>query len=335
METKASNFLNIKGLPDLANILDINIYKLVDMVAKPGYRSFSIPKKKGGERVIHAPKKKLAKVQKNLNGILQYLYQEKRAVQGFISNKYSYYPHGILANAQAHLGMNYIWNIDLVDFFPSISTHRIKETFESAPFNFVSPIASYITLICSYQKQLPIGAPSSPMLSNYVCRNLDENILAWIYQAREKNIEVKYTRYADDMTFSFMEKPSEGLQNEIIQLIHEQGFQLNPKKNRLQAKHQAQWVTGIKVNEKPNLDRRKIRKLRAIIHHAQTAGLEEACKRYYKLETVPVEAIEKFILSIGGKINYVAYVRGRTDSVFLKLFVPFQKLRENYLNKEN
>ena len=112
------------------------------------------------------------------------------------------------------------------------------------------------------------------------------------------------------------------------------GFEVNAKKNREQNKLQAQWVTGIKVNEKPNLDRKYIRLIRSILHQIHVNGLEQAAAKYFKLTgNISSSDIEKFINSIKGKIEYIGFVKGKEDANYIKFKKESVKRLRTYISR--
>ena len=105
------------------------------------YSSFQIPKKKKGEfRTIDAPIPLLKNIQRGLNGVLQAVYTPHSAAMGFVKGC------SVVDNARTHLGQRYVYNIDLKDFFPSISSGRVYACLSSKRFSLLPEIAS---LICA------------------------------------------------------------------------------------------------------------------------------------------------------------------------------------------
>lgn len=118
---------------------------------------------------------------------------------------------------------------------------------------------------------LPQGASTSPALSNLVARGLDGRLAGLA-----KKLGWTYTRYADDPTFSADAEGSAKtawLVARVRHIVGEENFFVNEKKNRVQRPNTQQTVTGIVVNEHPNIPRDTVRRIRAILHRAKTAGL--------------------------------------------------------------
>lgn len=148
------------------------------------YKKFNVPKKSGGTREINAPIKGLKDIQKQINVLLQLAYPINDNVYGFVQGKC------IVDNANLHIGKNYIFNIDLKDFFPSINQARVWAKLQLKPLGFTKEVASRIAGLCSMHIQkadgtdkfiLPQGAPSSPVLSNLICERLDWKLSGTVF----------------------------------------------------------------------------------------------------------------------------------------------------------
>ena len=322
-EIHAIRFLSLENANDLLKLLKINRDTLHQLINFPSYKDFSIPKKKGGTRKISAPAPYLKDAQKTLNYYLQavYLVRKPECSHGFIIKpKSSPDAFNIVTNAAPHCGKKFVMNIDLEDFFPSISAKRVKDLFAGPQFEFQGDIPAIIALLCTYKRALPAGAPASPVISNFICMEMDNDLMAF---CKEKNIT--YTRYADDLTFSSDTYFDEAIISEIRNAITKHSFIVNEKKFRVQSRQSKQTVTGLLVNKKPNVDRRYIRKLRAIIHHWQIEGLDSAAAKHLNLPGTPNESDRQYFISkMKGSINFVGMVRGKMDAVFLKLNRPLQ-----------
>ena len=156
---------------------------------------------------------------------------------------------------------------DVKDFFRSTQSHRVRDMF--LRFGWNREAATLLTEICTYRGGLPQGAPTSPRLSNLVNVRLDTRLTA-----AAKKVAADYTRYADDLTFSFVEdKPLDARQMiRITKLVLEDfGYQLHTRKKlHIRRRHQQQLVTGLVVNESIRLPLRTRRWLRSVEHHEAT-----------------------------------------------------------------
>jgi RNA-directed DNA polymerase len=111
---------------------------------------------------------------------------------------------------------------------------------------------------------------------------------------------------------------------DLVGIINHCGFQINNKKVRTISRRGRQTVTGLVVNQKLNVDRRYIRKLRAILHDLELNGLAIASTKHFKLQETASEAQQQhFISRIQAQINFVGNVRGKDDVLFKKLKLKF------------
>jgi len=169
--------------------------------------------------------------------------------------------------------------------------------------------------LTTYEGKLPTGAPTSPVISNFICLNLDESIS----QLCAAN-KVVYSRYADDLSFSSDEVFTTDFISAINKLIHENDFALNPKKFRLKAANKRQAVTGLTVNDKVNVDRRFIKKTRAMLHDLTSNGITIAAQRHFTSNAPTNSNVETLFLDrLNGYINFIGQIRGRDDALFLKM----------------
>ncbi len=285
------------------------------------YLTFEIPKKTGGFRNITAPDKFLKKVQRRINFTLDILFKPKAAAHGFVPGR------SIVSNAQMHVGKNYVYNVDLKDFFPTIHYGRIKAVLQLYPFRMKPDFAHIISHLCCYQGVLPQGAPTSPILTNIICQQLDKSL---VYLA--KFYQCYYTRYADDITFSSNQDAfNEDFYDNLEANIEFRGFKLNDKKTRKQKRTQRQEVTGIVVNEKLNLQRTYIKKIRAMLFNWEKDGLQvcqKEFKKYYPLEKgfMRNKTIPPFENVLMGKILFLGMVRGKEDKYFKIFSDTYKKL---------
>lgn len=306
------------------------------------YILFSIPKKSGGERPICAPCGNLKWFQLCLNEIFKALYTPSPYAMGFIEGR------SIVDNARMHTNQNYVFNIDLKDFFPSITIQRVRQRLQLAPFNFNTNIAWTIAgfcTVCSWLIDiniasnfvLPQGAPTSPLLTNAICDKLDRRL-----HGLAKRFGLHYSRYADDITFSSMHnvyQPDSEFRRELQRIITDQGFTINEKKTRLSHCSHRQEVTGLTVGAKINVTRKYVKDLRAILHIWEKYGLDAAYATFYpryKSEKYQLQHIEVDLANvIAGKLCYLKMVKGENDPVYTKLHAQYLRLTEEPKATEN
>lgn len=323
-ELSANKFMRVNSAYAFQHLLGVNPLRFNYHINKPIYFKFTIPKKKNGVRVIQAPNEELKQIQKSLNYYLQALYYRVKpdCVHGFIKMPQAEtVKRTIVSNGRVHAGSKFLLNLDIKDFFPSITAKQVKTALMQKPFNLNDEVSTLIALLGTYEKVLPTGSPSSPVLANMVCYEMDiefENLC--------QKYNIRYTRYADDLSFSsetFIQKEVIGSLNHII---GKYGFELNESKIRLQSSKSKQTVTGIVVNQKVNVDRKYIRNLRAILHHWELNGLGKAAAKHFgsaKLNSI------SFIRKLKGQIEFVGQVRGKDDLIYQKLKI---KLETNIVN---
>lgn len=308
------SFLNISTVDELKSILDYTDIKKIR-----GYSEFNIKNKNSKkDRKIYAPNKKLKILQQKLNNFLSKIYSPPKSVHAYI------YKKNIKSNASLHLKNNIIYTTDIKDFFPSIHYGRVRNLFKSNPFNFNIEIANEIASIVIYNNMLPQGAPTSPIISNMISLKLDIALLQIA-----KKYHVTYTRYADDITFSCNRKT---LMDNIIPLIKDainiNGFKINIDKTRLSYKYDSQKVTGLKVNEFLNVDRKYIRQLNSQLYAWDKYGYDNAQKdfllKYYGKHRAKKKP--EFLNVLYGRLTFLKYIKGEDNSLFIKLAKKFNTL---------
>ncbi|HEX7174555.1 MAG TPA: reverse transcriptase family protein [Pyrinomonadaceae bacterium] len=244
------------------------------------YVSFQIPKKTGGLRHISAPMPRLKAAQHwVLHNILEKV-EAHDCAHGFRGGR------SIVTNARPHVGAEAIINLDLQDFFPSISYRRVKGVFRA--FGYSEAVATILGLLCTQPtteevefdgrtyfvatgaRHLPQGAPTSPAITNILCRRLDRRLL----KAAE-DLGFTYTRYADDMTFSASGESLRhlgGVLDRVKAIVQHEGFTVHPDKTRVLRRSRQQEVTGVVVNSKLNVSRRELKRFRATLYQIEKDG---------------------------------------------------------------
>lgn len=301
-------------------------------IDNPQYKEFAIPKKKGGSRKILAPNDELKSIQKKLNEYLQnyYYWIKPSESHGFTINPYENIKTcNILENAKPHVGKKHVLNLDLKDFFPNISATSVYKIFKSEYFRFDDEIAILFTLLLTFKGNLPIGAPTSPVVSNFICLKIDQELLTFA-----NNHKLTYTRYADDLTFSSDDLIDTNSVEEIKKLIINNNFQINQTKVRLSRNSSKQTVTGIIVNEKPNIDRVYLKKIRAMLHDLNQNGISKATKNHFKIKFEDENLHQKFLNKLGGYINFVGQIKGKQDITYRKFKKEFSAFF-NVANKDD
>lgn len=339
---QVQQFLAVKNSRELASVIGINYSSLIfslgflkSVKVYPRYVDFQIPKKNGELRKISAPNKSLLFAQRNLVILLSAIYKTPKAVHGFIKtqsqNQLELRSKSIVSNAKQHKKRNIILNIDLKDFFPSINSRRVFSLFTKQPFYFNKQVAGIITEICVHDlnKNLPQGAATSPIISNMICYRLDKKLTKL---SADNN--VVYTRYADDLTFSSSKNNIDDFKAKVIDEIKKEGFEINRQKLRQQNRTMRQEVTGLIVNEKVNVERKYIRRIRAMLHNWEVKGLEQCQKEMllkYKKKHMK-QSLPDFQIVLKGMIDFMGQVRGKNESedkfnLYQKYLLRFYKLK--------
>lgn len=320
-------FYSLRTAQDVADLLEIELerlyYHLYIVSESSRYTTFDIPKRTGGTRTISAPVTALKIIQQKLNQVLLHAHQPKPSTHSFLLGR------SILTNARVHTGRRNILNVDLKDFFPSINFGRVRGLFMGTPYRLEPAAATVLAQICCFNNQLPQGAPTSPIVSNMICARMDSQL---IRLARENRCD--YTRYADDITFStnLREFPSALVTinsvgqieagAELSRIITENGFQINPDKIRLRHRSRRQEVTGLITNRFPNVRRKYVRQVRAMLHAWEKFGLEAAQAEfrnvYDRKHRSPWKQAPSFKRVIKGKIEFLGMVRGKHDPIYLR-----------------
>lgn len=326
VEKNALRLLSLISISDVSKMLGTSIPELYSQLNYPKYKTFSVAKKNGGERIIHAPEENLMKLQSKLNDSLQNYYQiiRPKEVNGFVINsRRTKKVCNIVENAKVHVKQKYVLNIDLRDFFPSIKAYRVKDLFLSEHFKFNTPIANALALLVTYNGALPIGAPTSPVLSNFICLEMDYEFSSFCNQHK-----INYSRYADDLTFSSNNEFSNEIVSNLKGIISKNGFVINFKKKRLQSKWRKQTVTGLVVNEKVNIDRKQLKKIRAVLFDASKNGINLAATKFLRLNKPAQFHQEQYFMNyLRGYINFIGQVRGVGDPKVIRFKWEFANLK--------
>ena len=270
------------------------------------YKRFLVPKKTGGWRQISAPMPRLKRAQEWVLANILEQVPLHRAAHGFRRGC------SIVSNARPHVDSDVVINVDVENFFPTITYKRIKGIFRKLGYS--ESIAIILALICSEpeadevkldgrtyyvargERFLPQGAPSSPALTNILCRGLDARLTRTAQQ-----LGFTYTRYADDITFSGSDDAVANIGRALRRLryaISKEGFRMHPGKTRILRRSRRQEVTGLVVNQRVNVSRKQLRRFRAALFQIERDG--PAGKHWGNTNNV-MAAIEGFA-------NYVAMV---------------------------
>jgi hypothetical protein len=269
------------GAQELARRLGLSVEAIRTL--QPVYREFTIPKRSGGVRRILAPEEPLKTIQRCILHRVLARLKCHPAATGFERGR------SIATNAGVHVGKAVVVRMDLQDFFASTRARRVYKYFRHIGWN--REAADLLVRLCTYDGGLPQGAPTSPRLSNLVNYRLDARLSGLAAGRRLRNprtgaplsreeFGAAYTRYADDLTFSFTEDDPSTIRRLIRvtrQIVLKEGYVLHERRKlHVRRRNSRQLVTGLVVNERVNLPRPVRRWLRAVEHrlaHGKAATL--------------------------------------------------------------
>lgn len=258
------------------------------------YRHFTILKKSGKPRDIYEPLPDLKYVQ---TWILENIL-EKCSVSPYAKA----YVKGrtLKHNAKFHKAQKTVVTMDIKDFFPSITTEDVTKIFEK--LGYFPNVSCFLAHLCCLNFSLPQGAPTSPYLSNLRFSSIDAQISE--YTTDEK---IRYTRYADDLTFSGDFNEHHLIQT-ISDIIHDNGFCINPSKTRVARQNARQEVTGIVVNEKMQISKLKRKEIRQQMYYIQKFGLESHLEHIH-------ETRSNYVNHLIGQVNFALFVNPKDDEM--------------------
>lgn len=323
---------------EIAALLDVPyaqlVYHVYKVPAAKKYSLFQIRKRSGGVRRISAPQTALKILQRKLNQVLQAVYVPRGCVHGFVSQR------SIVTNAKPHVRKRYVLNIDLADFFPSINFGRVRGMFMARPYQLPDKVATVLAQICCHENELPQGAPTSPVVANMICARLDNELTRLAHVCR-----CAYSRYADDLSFSTSlltfplelatmdsaeQPPQVRLGARLREIIHGNGFAINPDKVQLADWRHRQEVTGLVVNRHANVRRSLVRQIRAMLHAWRRHGIEAAegefREKYDHRQRRPGGEPPSFRCVVKGKIEFLGMVRGKRDRIYRRYLAKYADL---------
>ncbi len=238
----------------------------------PHYVTFAVPKRSGGERLICAPKAQLKALQRTLLKELIEHLPVHDAAHGFRKGR------SVRTAAEAHVGRAVVVRMDLRDFFGTVTFVRVRGYLVAMGYGY--EVATILAVLMTEAPRQPVavgddvfhvpvgprsavqGAPTSPAICNAIVHKLDARL-----SGLAAALGFRYTRYADDLTFSSDDPERVGrLMHAVREIVRDEGFALNRDKTRVMRKGGHQTVCGVTVNETLGLSRKTRKKLRAMIH---------------------------------------------------------------------
>lgn len=275
------------------------------------YKEYTIPKRNGGVRIIHEPYPSLKDIQKWI-----YINILRNLCKSHVSPvAKAYLPKiSIKENAKFHKKQNTVICLDISDFFPNINFNHIFSIFKS--FGYTKQVAVLLSNLCLRNDSLPQGSPTSPFLSNIVLKSTDECLFKYAIDN-----DLRYTRYADDMTFSGENVDIKSLLSCVRKTIKKAGFTLNKSKTKILSQASRQQVTGIVVNQGMSAPRSYRLEIRQDIYYIIKYGMEKHLKEIKS----PLDPIT-YAKSLLGKINHTLSINPKDIQM-----IKYQKWMKEYI----
>ena len=267
-------------------------------------------------------------MQCRIRALLDELYRPSSRAHGFIKGR------SVRTNAVPHVGKRLILNVDIQDFFETVTFPRVRGRLMAPPYDIPNAVATAIARLCTVNGSLPIGAPSSPVLANMICsRRTGPARLA-------RDMGCFYTRYADDITISTERNrfPNALVElaagqrsgaatagDELQEIIRSNGFEeLNPAKTCVLSRSDSQQVCGIVCNERMNVRRNLRCDILRMIHAWRKFGYIAAAQVWDQEHNW--RRANSFERSVRGKLAFLIHVRGEDDVVVNSLVEQFNAL---------
>ncbi|OLY48080.1 retron Ec67 family RNA-directed DNA polymerase/endonuclease [Bartonella apis] len=323
--TEPKNLEKLKSITkreELADLLGLSRRRLFcTLYMEPmssKYNTFSIPKKSGSDlRIIKAPNSHLKFIQWRLAKYLSECLEEIKKKEKFPHLSFAFQKKlSIKDNALKHINKRWVLNLDISDFFSSISFNRVNRFFlKNKFFQLNDEIATTIAQIACDEQALPQGSPCSPIISEFITQSLDVRLLKLA-----KQYHLTYSRYADDITLSTNQKvfprevayPDSSAENgwqvseTLRSIIQRSGFKINEEKTRMQKNCVRQVATGLVINKKPNVADNYYRTVRSMCHHVFEKGA------YYR-SPEDKDNPTCDLNPLAGKLNFIHDIKKNSD----------------------
>ncbi len=283
------------------------------------YHYSLVAKRHGGMRLIESPKRLLKQIQRQINLKILSHIPVHDAAHGFCQQR------SCVTHARNHSGKKYLLLFDITHCFHSIHWLAVYRVFIKSGYS--ESVANTLACLCTHQfnsnksilykldpgqceriktRHLPQGAPTSPALSNIILYQLDKRL-----SGLADSLQLKFSRYADDLAFSGnRHRDWLFLESLIASICMEEGFALNHRKTRILKSHQRQKLTGIVVNKTPNIDRRYYDKLKATLFNCLRFGMDSQNREQH----------DNFQAHLLGRINYVSALNHRKGEKLRSIF---------------
>ncbi|MCA9112286.1 MAG: RNA-directed DNA polymerase, partial [Planctomycetaceae bacterium] len=289
-------------------------------VREAHYHYHWVKKKTAGHRLIEAPKQTLRAVQQRILRDILDKVPPHPAAHGFVTGR------SIRTNAEPHVGQRILLKFDLQNFYPSVRYSRVVSIFRSVgysrevaiwlarlttsaiPASLSFPKGDPSALWTYYPRHLPQGAATSPALANLSAFALDVRLAGLA-----RKYDVRYTRYADDLTFSGSHRFGGALSEFIPLVVHiakSERFVLHRQKRKVLRSSQRQSVAGVVVNQKANIARHEFDRLKAVLYNCVKHGPS----------TQNHDAHPDFAAHLAGRIGHVLHLNPARGAKLRELY---------------
>jgi len=279
-------------------------YEIIEFLYEH-YYSYKIPKRSGGYRQIDAPSEHLKLIQRFILDNILYCFPCSKYAKAYIKK------NSIVDNARYHQKRKLVVKLDVKDFFNSIKAHHIYNFFRKCEYS--EDLTVLLTNLCVYKGRLPQGAPTSGYLSNLILNDFDVSVGDYC-----KTHAIRYTRYADDLTFSG-DFDIAALIYFVKNRLKVLGLEINTSKLKVMRSNNRQVTTGIVLNEKLQVPRTYRMKIRQEIYMISKYGLESHLKHINgkngKEKEIKKEDKEKYLRSLDGKIQFVLSIHKNDEKM--------------------
>ncbi|MFI8606698.1 reverse transcriptase family protein [Cellulophaga baltica] len=287
--------LILKGLPVIYNIshfsllvgYNVNYIKRAVFFTKYFYRKFGVKKSNGSIRTLSEPLPSLKEIQSWILTELLYKNKVSKYAKGYVPKR------GIKDHIKYHTKEPKVLTLDIKNFFDSVKMEHTENLF--LEMGYSKNMSNLLTKLCYLDNSLPQGAPTSPYITNILLYNFDETIAKYC-----RDNDLKYTRYADDLAFSGDIKKIA-----LIKLVRSElrklNLRLNNDKIKLMKPHQRQVISGITVNHKMQVSKKKRNEIRNEMFYIKKFGLENHKKKTGQNK-------DNYFLHLMGKINYILLI---------------------------
>lgn len=244
---------SIGTIAELAAQLSVTPEEINEIVRNRNryYRVIEIRKIGGGTRTLNVPEGHLKSLQDGIRRRLLERVKQLECVHGGVPGR------SVMTNAMPHLRKEVVFKLDIKDFFPTVGPRAVSSIFRTLGFGLDAEQA--LVEATTFDGQLPQGAPTSVALANLAMYRVDKRLLRL---ARLHGLD--YTRFVDDLTLSGSPRLL-GLRRLIHRIVEEDGFAVNPKKVQTMFAGSRQTVTGIVVNDRPNLPKEQLDEIRRMV----------------------------------------------------------------------